>query len=528
MPRLARAPQSSRLNNEEANLKRFLSLDWDHRQLHLVSAKIGKNSVQLERAVVFSEQQTPNVAEAEALGKQLRARLKEAGIAPAPVLACLGRDRLTLKEIRFPAVPEAEEPAIVRFQALKELSEPPDEVIIDYVVAGNGSGNGERRALALIARKELVAAYQAVCKTAGLKLIGLVPRPYGTLACAEQIAGATGPLAVMAVAEGWADFCVGHNDDLFLARTLTPARTLAGEVRRSLALYSAQSPQQRAGSLYIADGENAPVLRQGLEDTLGIGVHTFDPLAGHAGLVMPQAGHGGFAPAVGLLHRYSQAQPLPINFVKPKQPRAARDPHRRMYVMAGVAAAALLIAVVGYCLVQLAIRDREIDGLYVKLKDTKTVLEARQEDAKRIKALDDWNKADIVWLDELYDLTSLWPEGSTMRLTQLNADPVIRGAKDTHVAKLDLKGITVAQPEPINELMDRLNLESSYQLPPKNVRRNTSYQRFEYPMQFEIHVDLAKRDPDKYVRQIAPPEERGRFGPRGGMPDFGFGEGGQP
>src|SRR5581483_6435096 len=102
----------------------------------------------IQRAEVWAQPHSPNVALAEDLGKWLKLKLKEAGIAPAPVLACIGRDRVILKDLRYPPVPPADEAGVIRFQAVKELTDPPNEVVIDYAPVPNGGS--ERRAFALI------------------------------------------------------------------------------------------------------------------------------------------------------------------------------------------------------------------------------------------------------------------------------------------------------------------------------------------------------------------------------------------
>ena len=100
----------------------------------------------------------------------MKERLKEAGVAPAPVRFVIGRDGLICRDLFYPDVPANEVAAIVNFQAAKELSMPPDEAVIDYVVTGVNGPQGEKRALATIVHRELLNAIQKTCQIAGLKL----------------------------------------------------------------------------------------------------------------------------------------------------------------------------------------------------------------------------------------------------------------------------------------------------------------------------------------------------------------------
>lgn len=517
-------------------MARFLALDWDHQQLHLVAAVVSGGAVRIQRVESWNQTSTPNLGQAEELGRWLRDRLKEKGIAPAPVLACVGRDRVILKDLRYPDVPPSEEANVIRFQAVKELTEPVDEVIIDYTAAGP-PGSGERRALVPIIRRELLQAWQTLCQAAGVKLVALTPRPFGTVACLGRLIGtsvltpapepADSAVAVLTVGEKSAEFCVARNGYLLLARSFTPGPNLAGEVRRNLAVYSGQSGQQSVRALYVAG--DAAELRQKLGDVLGIPVYPLDPFALGERPDLPTEGRGGFTAAVGLLHGRAERGGLPINFVRVKQIVAARDPKQRLYKLLGALAASVVIAAGVYGYTTLARLDAEIAEKMAEKKDLETKAAAADEDDKRFKAVGDWVNSEVVWLDEVYDLTDRIPDHKGMRLTQITGEPLPRTAKSKQIAKMTVVGVVTNDAAPkVDAVLDAFVKDGHYRVSPKKLDRNTAPDRREFPQMFTLRLDLEKAQPQHYVRKLAPPpeEEKPRDDGAGegfGVPGFGGG-----
>jgi Tfp pilus assembly PilM family ATPase len=326
-----------------------LALDWDGGRLHLLAATAGKGGLKIDRAVAWPEEQPPTAATATAFAQRLKERLKEAGIAAAPLVVALGRDRVVLKDVRYPSVPPHEEPAIVRFQAVKELTDPADEVIIDYQAGESADATGERKALAVAVRKDLVKAYGAVAKAVGVKLVAVAPRAFGTIACLRRT-GNPAPepgtaFAVLTTGENGGEFVVARGDALAFARPLAKAAlasdaALLGEIRRNLAVYAGQAPQHPVRALYVAEVAGPSLgLGDRLRDTLAIPVFRFDPLAG---LALPAGtAVGSFAGIAGLVHLAGKGKRLPINFVHAREPKAPVDPNRRR--LAWVAAVAGLL-----------------------------------------------------------------------------------------------------------------------------------------------------------------------------------------
>jgi Tfp pilus assembly PilM family ATPase len=452
-------------------LARYLALDWDQNQLHIVSANVRGTSVQVQRATVWQEPRVPNPAEAEELGQVLRDRLKEAGISPAPVLACVGRDRVIVKEVRFPAVPDTEEPAIVRFQAVKELTDAADDVVLDYMVVGNGS-SGERKAAALVVRREVLTTYQKMCQAAGLKLAALTPRLVGVSACVREVMGKTvvtpppepadGVIAVVVVGERTAELGVLRGESFLLARSLPAASNLASDIRRNLAVHAGQQPQSPVRAVYLA-GKGTGELRERLGELVEVPVHTFDPFSGSEAGHLPPGNRGSFAGAVGLLHAQAAGRPA-INFVSPRQPKPPRSTNFRLIRTALVAWAVLFVGLLVLGRVVHAKMSGDADSYDKERSQTVAELYRTKENAKRLKTIDDWDNP--VALDEVYNLEASIADVNALRITSLNIEPIVtRTDKSKFAARMTLRGKLLDRRNPdkaLNDLVDALRQEGFY------------------------------------------------------------------
>jgi nucleotide-binding universal stress UspA family protein len=495
-----RANRRGNSNRESDTLSRYLALDWDQNQLHLIEATVRGRSVAVRKAAVWPEARTPNPANAEELGQFLRERLKEAGITPAPVLACVGRDRVIVKEVRYPQVPDVEEPAIVRFQTVKELTDAAEDVIIDYAVSGT-NGNGERKASALVVRREVLATYQKLAQAAGLKLQALTPRLVGVAACVRQVIGKTvvtpppepadGVIAVVVVGEKTAELSVLRDLTFLLARSVPVGDNLARNLRHNLAVHAGQAPQSPIVAVYVA-GKGAGELRERLSELVEIPVHTFDPFAGSEARELPTGNRGTFSGAVGLLYA-NAAGPLAINFVSPRQPKPPKNPNLRLYRVAIIAFVTLVVGGLALGRFAIALKSAEADRLEAARTKTTEDLTKAKANGKRLKALDDWDVP--VWGDEMYELTARINDVNALRVTSIHVEPVGRSGSSKFAGRMTIKGRLLDKKnprKPLDDLIAAFRREGYYSAQAPNVENDT----------FTLIVNVERRPPGEYKARL--------------------------
>lgn len=525
-------------------MPRFLAIDADPGAVHVAAGSSRGSQVRLEKAITVKIAEPLTPANAAELGKQLRDALRAAGIAPGPAVAAVGRDRVILKDVKIPKVPAAEEPAVVRFQASKDMSEAADSVVLDYYTLTRDEPDGQVRAVTVSVRKDVLAAYRAFCQAAGLKLAGLTPRPQGALAALDR-AIATGAVtepeqkrasvAVLTRGEKWGELVIARDGQVVFSRAVTGTAlnsetALLGELRRNLAVYNGQNPQQPVEALYVAEAAGPGGWSGRVRAGLTVPVQAFDPLAGVEHDTPPDA-RGHFATLAGLLQFKALGRPLPIDFAAPRQP-VSRDAANRKLVVAGASVLALLVLsglAFGYIKVQQ--KQKELTALIKEKTELEKQSKEMEEDEKRIKLFKEWDETRVSWLDEMYDFTYRLPDIRETTVLQFRTEPlaVDKRLKVRNVARMILK-IQTADGHHVDNLLAAMHHDKRYNNVKKEIKGGAGGGMFSrFGQTYEIRTDIEKRPTSEYVRRLTvpvPPKPgKGRdgedYGMGGGFPAMG-------
>ena len=431
------------MDNSKARGMRYLAIDLDPEGLLVVSGPAGASGSRVERTHAWlpGNEHGPAAltpANAKELGEALRDRLKAAGLPPGPVLVGIGRDKVILKELKHPPVDADSESALIRFQALKEITENADEIVLDYapLVEIGADPTAERRAMAVVVKKDFFGAVQTMIAAAGLKLVAVTPRPYAVAAGlaqalatgeAERLDSPGDTAAVVTLSPQGGEFTVVREGKVTFTRAI-PGQVLVndalllGEIKRNLTTYNGQNQSRPVTAVYVPEAESilggwASKLRNGL----AVAVHAFDPVAGAAEAV-PANLRGRYAGAAGLLAGRSVG--LPINFASPRQPIAKSDPRKKLLLGAALAALVLIFGggIVGY--MTLSAADERVNQRQKDKADLETLLAEAEPNSKRLAAAEQWEARSVNYLDEMFDLSDRMPSGDTLRVSKITGTAV--------------------------------------------------------------------------------------------------------
>jgi len=491
----------------------WLVLDWDQDHFHVLCAQSTRHGVKVTRAASWPHPEPFTPSTAERIGKALRDFMKAKQIAPTPVIFGLGRDRVFLKELRFPEIAPHEEANLVRFQTGKELTESIDNYVVDYVHLARDTGGGNRHVMTAAVRRDVVAMIQTLCQSAGLKLHAITPKLFGMAGALERaVYPEESPLqpnalnVVLAPGQRWAELSFYRGRRLLQAQALANGPLLLNEIKRNLAVFQAQHAVNLDVTgpecLYMFGDEQGGV--QSSSNGHHLPIRMLNPLHQEPDVAKSVKTPACFAGAAGLADLWSQSGAKPLNLAAPRRMSAPVSVTKQRGIFYGAAAAVFLVVMIGMMAYVLSQKRAEIQRLTsARVADEKFLSDNAQERAD-LDAYRDWEASTIPWLDELYDLSARHPWEEGFRVHQLAASTAgtKKGNKDAFVAKITLSGNAPAGKETLVKTLNDAMARDGHVRP--NIKKMTT--RPGNQLEYEMKIDVSRQELKKFdTRLFVPP-----------------------
>lgn len=418
-------------------MARLLALEYDQFEARVVIAQTRGGSATFERAFSVDLSPREGASEATPMGERLLAALTAHGVSRGDALVAVGRASIELRVLSVPPAPDDELPDLVRFQATQQFTSLGDDWPLDYVKLRQTGEEGQSILAAAIA-PDLLEQIKQSCSTAGVTPRCMVLRPFAAASLLKRKYNDSKCRLMVDLLAGEADLTVLEDGEVVFLRTVRiPQHEAAfkgavlGEIRRTM--LAAQN--QLSGSavehvVLCGDHEDHAEIRQHLDDALSVEVELFDPfksvqIGGELASKLPEH-HGRFAPLLGLLLDEAENQKHDIDFLNPRRKEEEKKPWLRYGLIAG-ACAALVLA--GLFIAWKTWADRA--GNIAALKETKQNREDLGEKlgnrTAKVDALDSWNRSNVIWLDELREVSAEFPPSEDAMSTVMSVQAAKEG-----------------------------------------------------------------------------------------------------
>jgi type IV pilus assembly protein PilM len=455
--------------------KRRLAIDWDAQSLRVVQFRPQGASIEVIKAVSVPIPPQVRLEDPESLGAFLREVLGQARIHDRRALLDIPRDQVVLNTLTLPPTPLDDLPALVYFQAVKELPFAAEQATLDFVVQGMFDPKSPSRVLVAAVRSDALTFYRRLAREAGLRLERIGLRPHANMVAFTAGLGAKPPERLLGVDVGpvLTEINIIRDGGLVFSRaatvrlfdvegdtdaedepsaSVTDSRLMIAaspqadaeepttreavnavlvEVIRSIEAYRATDPSARITQAIVAGSTGIEAaLAEGLQRRLNTSVELYDP--GRAlDLTPPRAKElRGFSAALGLAMGHEATGPSHFNFLQPKRAvtRQARR-LRRLPATVGVALV-LITAVVAIRWNVLRPKHQRIDALRTAVaalsRDVQGFSKTRNQHTsgvrdlrERIEAVDQWMSGEGHWLLELWSLVKAFPLDKEAYATKL-------------------------------------------------------------------------------------------------------------
>lgn len=428
-------------------MTRVLALDWDRSEVRCVLAEGDRRGLKVHWAtsMALPDLAEPGQPSSDDISGALRAALAGQRAGRATTIVGLDRASVETFSLSLPPATDGELPMLVQHQVSREASALGEGDTIDFVAIG-GNPAEARTVMAAVLNAQRQQSILGICAGAGLHPSRLVLRPLGSASLfLKQGMPEQACLLVNLLAEEVDLVVVEDGRAVFLRTVRLPtgsgleqaSQRLAAEISRTLVVaQQAAATRSPVDQVYVfgGPGEHQDLLER-LRGDLSVSVTELDPFEGADVSAVELPGNAGrFASLLGMVLDESQGRHA-IDFLHPKRP--APPPDRRRTVLIAAAVVALLLAGGSYAYWSaysgLAERNR---ALVAERKELEEAAKRSRSVTQLAGALQNWSDSEVVWLDELRDLSLRLPPGRDLLVQRMT----ISGGRSGG-SVIDLQGV---------------------------------------------------------------------------------------
>lgn len=396
-------------------MSRLIAIEWDDSQI-LIASAIGSG-----KRLVFDQAFEVDLDESSdqtSLKDELISILENHKVTKGEATVVIGRSGVEMRQFSVPIVPDNELPDIVRFQAKSHFTSINDKWQLDFVkIASRDKSKIEILAAAI--SPQLIEQIEEGLEGTGVVVKHIVLRPFAAAALMrDRLKANKGQLIVDCMADE-TDLTVTLGADVLLTRTVrTPstydATAAAGmitqEIRRTMAAASNQLDGQKVESVIICGrAENHTEFKAALENDLKISVDFFQPFEAvsvRSSLAKNLPEHlGRFAPLLGSLVDQAEGSNHTIDFLNPRRAEVSHTGRDRAVLWASVAAIAFVVIFAAIYMI-LSSKESEITKKQAELNQLRNFNTDTKQVVGETELIDDWVNKQVIWLDELDELSN--------------------------------------------------------------------------------------------------------------------------
>jgi len=420
-------------------MPRILALDWDRREARYVLATTagGKLTVRAAAAVPLVDVVEGGGEPHPDLANSLRAALAREKSSRAVALVGVDRASIELLHFTLPPARDDELPELVLNQALRESQTVTEDSVIDFLPLDDNPAK-PRSVTAAALSPEQLKQINATCSVAGVKPQRLLLRPYASASLFSQTAAETDEACLLInVVADEVDLTVLEEGKAIYSRTVRlphladPQQThrrIVAEIRRTLAVaLPSRLDEEPVQQVYVFGSlEEHEDLLQQIRDELSLRADALDPFEAVGAKSVSIPSHPGrFAGLLGMALDEAHDSHA-IDFLHPRKKPKPLD-RRRVAAVAVAAVAALAVGIGYYVSSTLAEVDGRNRDLEARLRHLNGLLQRTAKETQVYAAVRQWEARNVLWLEELRELSLILPGGQDMVIQRMSLSPAQTG-----------------------------------------------------------------------------------------------------